>query len=74
MRNLPSNIWMLKRLRFELEISLLENFTICFIGIAPKNGGQILKKLLIDEEYDLSLFKSSAGNEFQIQRKKLWWA
>ena len=44
------------------------------MGIAPKNGGQVLKQLFIDEEYDLSLFESPTGNEFQIRRKKLRWA
>ena len=53
---------------------LLGNFTIHFIGIAPKNGGQVLKQLLIDEEYDLSLFETPTRNEFQIRRKKLRWA
>ena len=52
---------------------LLGNFTIHFIGIAPKNGGQVLKQLLIDEEYDLSLFETPTRNEFQIWRKKLRW-
>ena len=52
---------------------LLGNFTIHFIGIAPKNGGQVLKQLLIDEEYDLSLFETPTRNEFQIRRKKLRW-
>ena len=55
-------------------IHLVENFTTQFIGIAPKNGGQVFKQFLIDEEYDLSLFESLAGNEFQIRRKKLRWA
>ena len=52
---------------------LLGNFTIHFIGIAPKYGGQVLKQLLIDEEYDLSLFETPTRNEFQIRRKKLRW-
>ena len=52
---------------------LLGNFTIHFIGIAPKNGGQVLKQLLIDEEYDLSLFETPTRNEFQIRRNKLRW-
>ena len=52
---------------------LLRNFTIHFIGIAPKNGGQVLKELLIDEEYDLPLFETPTRNEFQIRRKKLRW-
>ena len=55
-------------------IHLIENFTSQFIGIAPKNGGQVFKQLLIDEKYDLSLFESPTGNEFQIWRKKLRWA
>ena len=52
---------------------LLGNFTIHFIGIAPKNGGQVLKQLLIDEEYDLSLFETPTRNKFQIRRNKLRW-
>ena len=52
---------------------LLGNFAIHFIGIAPKNGGQVLKQLLTDEEYDLSLFQTPTRNEFQIRRKKLRW-
>ena len=52
---------------------LLGNLTIHFIGIAPKNGGQVLKQLLIDEEYDLSLFETPTRNEFQIRRNKLRW-
>ena len=52
---------------------LLGNFTIHFIGIAPKYGGQVLKQLLIDEEYDLSLFETPTRNEFQIRRNKLRW-
>ena len=43
------------------------------MGIAPKNGGQVLKQLLIDEEYDLSLFETPTRNEFQIRRNKLRW-
>ena len=30
-----------------------------------------MKQLLIDEEYDLSIFKTLTRNEFQIRRKKL---
>ena len=33
-----------------------------------------MKQLLIDEEYDLSIFKTLTRNEFQIRRKKLRWA
>ena len=44
------------------------------MGIAPKNGSQVLKQLLIDEKYDLSLFETPTKDEFQIWRKKLRWA
>ena len=53
---------------------LLGNFTIHFIGIVPKNEGQVLKQHLIDEECDLSLLETPTRSEFQIQRKKLRWA
>ena len=56
------------------KIYLLENFTTHFIGIAPENGGHVLKQLLIDEEHALSLFETPVRNEFQIRRNKLRWA
>ena len=59
-RNLAPNIWTLNKPRLEPD---------GVIGIAPKNGGQVLKQFLIDEEYDLSQFEGPAGNEFQIRRK-----
>ena len=52
---------------------LLGNFTIHFLGIATKNGAQVLKQLLTDEEYDLPLFETPTRNEFQIRGMKLRW-
>ena len=60
MINVAPNIWTLNKPRLEPDR---------VIGIAPKNGGQVLKQFLIDEEYGISLFEGPTGNEFQIRRK-----
>ena len=40
------------------------------VGNIPKNGGQIIKQLLVDEKYDLSRFTCLKQTEL-IRRKKL---
>ena len=46
------------------------SFFLNYVGNIPKNGGQIIKQLLTDENYDLSRFNCPKQTEV-IRRKKL---